>query len=235
MAQSDGNRDGKPIHLQFKGDDGSAARFFYCAKAGKKERNKGLGNSLITKIDRKKKICADSMVVVELLKKVISDTRIMSFSIDESGANIMVECQKDSLSIISTKIKRIIELKTLDYLTLSLTSDSIADVSYEKARGGNLAENVESLKKWLLTITKGNQELALGASSVALQTLLKLNKKGNWQPATNFHATVKPVTLMKYLCRMITPKNGTVLDPFMGSGSTGIAARRRLQFHWYRT
>jgi len=40
----------------------------------------------------------------------------------------------------------------------------------------------------------------------------------------NNHPTVKPVDLMKYLCRLITPPNGTVLDPFMGSGSTGIAA-----------
>ena len=41
----------------------------------------------------------------------------------------------------------------------------------------------------------------------------------------NVHPTVKPVKLMKYLCRLITPKGGTVLDPFMGSGSTGIAAK----------
>jgi len=40
----------------------------------------------------------------------------------------------------------------------------------------------------------------------------------------NFHPTVKPVDLMRYLCRLITPPNGTVLDPFMGSGSTGIGA-----------
>ena len=41
----------------------------------------------------------------------------------------------------------------------------------------------------------------------------------------NTHPTVKPVELMKYLCRLITPKGGTVLDPFMGSGSTGMAAK----------
>ena len=40
----------------------------------------------------------------------------------------------------------------------------------------------------------------------------------------NTHPTVKPVSLMAYLCRLITPPNGIVLDPFMGSGSTGIAA-----------
>lgn len=42
----------------------------------------------------------------------------------------------------------------------------------------------------------------------------------------NTHPTVKPVELMAYLCRLVTPPGGTVLDPFMGSGSTGIAASR---------
>ena len=41
----------------------------------------------------------------------------------------------------------------------------------------------------------------------------------------NTHPTVKPVELMRYLCRLVTPKGGVVLDPFMGSGSTGMAAK----------
>ena len=41
----------------------------------------------------------------------------------------------------------------------------------------------------------------------------------------NSHPTVKPFELMKYLCRLVTPKGGTVLDPVMGSGSTGMAAK----------
>lgn len=40
----------------------------------------------------------------------------------------------------------------------------------------------------------------------------------------NTHPTVKPTDLMRYLCRLVTPRGGTVLDPFMGSGSTGKAA-----------
>jgi hypothetical protein len=40
----------------------------------------------------------------------------------------------------------------------------------------------------------------------------------------NHHPTVKPTDLMRYLCRLVTPPNGTILDPFMGSGSTGKAA-----------
>jgi site-specific DNA-methyltransferase (adenine-specific) len=41
----------------------------------------------------------------------------------------------------------------------------------------------------------------------------------------NHHPTVKPVKLMEYLCRLITPLNGIILDPFMGSGTTGVAAK----------
>jgi site-specific DNA-methyltransferase (adenine-specific) len=41
----------------------------------------------------------------------------------------------------------------------------------------------------------------------------------------NNHSTVKPLTLMRYLCRLITPPKGTVLDPYMGSGSTGVACK----------
>jgi len=42
----------------------------------------------------------------------------------------------------------------------------------------------------------------------------------------NHHPTVKPVSLMLYLIRLITPPGGSVLDPFMGSGTTGVAAIR---------
>lgn len=43
-------------------------------------------------------------------------------------------------------------------------------------------------------------------------------------PSKNNHPTVKPTGLMRYLCRLVTPPEGIVLDPFMGSGSTGKAA-----------
>jgi DNA modification methylase len=41
----------------------------------------------------------------------------------------------------------------------------------------------------------------------------------------NIHPTLKPVKLMQYLIKLVTPTNGTCLDPFMGSGSTGKAAK----------
>lgn len=47
---------------------------------------------------------------------------------------------------------------------------------------------------------------------------------GRTSGARNTHPTVKPIELMRYLCRLVTPPGGTVLDPFSGSGTTGVAA-----------
>ena len=57
-----------------------------------------------------------------------------------------------------------------------------------------------------------------------------LSKNGDGSPrnmnadAKNPHPTVKPTELMRYLCRLVTPPGGLIVDPFAGSGSTGKAA-----------
>ena len=62
-------------------------------------------------------------------------------------------------------------------------------------------------------------------SAVAAGATMRHCEQANW-PARNgnHHPTVKPTDLMRYLCRLVTPAGGLVLDPFMGSGSTGKAA-----------
>ena len=50
----------------------------------------------------------------------------------------------------------------------------------------------------------------------------KANKKERGEG--NSHPTVKPLALIRYLCRLVTPPGGTLLDPFMGSGTTVLAA-----------
>lgn len=47
---------------------------------------------------------------------------------------------------------------------------------------------------------------------------------GRTAGAKNPHPTVKPIALMRYVCRLVTPPGGKILDMFMGSGSTGCAA-----------
>jgi site-specific DNA-methyltransferase (adenine-specific) len=64
----------------------------------------------------------------------------------------------------------------------------------------------------------GYAEKKAGASATVLVEQFQLNDTGN------NHPTVKPVELMKYLIKLITPPGGVVLDPFNGSGTTGMAA-----------
>ena len=49
------------------------------------------------------------------------------------------------------------------------------------------------------------------------------------RPRRNTHPTIKPVELMRWLVRLVTPEGGTVLDPFMGSGTTGMACAFELR------
>lgn len=110
-----------PREVETIGDSGSAARFFYCAKVSRSERNMGCGN---------------------------------------------------------------------------LTDKDIAYKEYRDAM-----ENTDSF-----------------VSKYPDGTDRPMNK------VKNNHPTVKPIALMSYLCRLVTPPKGIVLDPFMGSGSTGIGA-----------
>ena len=64
--------------------------------------------------------------------------------------------------------------------------------------------------------------LACGQSPARFTYCAKASKSDRGEG--NVHPTVKPTDLMRYLCRLVTPPGGTVLDPFTGSGSTGKAA-----------
>ena len=65
---------------------------------------------------------------------------------------------------------------------------------------------------------KSNTRVGNAAERAAGITHVELQK------VKNIHPTVKPTDLMRYLCRLVTQPGGTVLDPFMGSGTTGKAA-----------
>jgi len=54
----------------------------------------------------------------------------------------------------------------------------------------------------------------------------KASKSDRNSGAGNTHPTVKPTNLMRYLCRLVTPAGGAVLDPYMGSGTTGVACHQ---------
>ena len=90
-------------------------------------------------------------------------------------------------------------------------------MSYKRS-GGEFIDNIpnQEEKSWFVT-----EE----GSAARFFYCPKTSKSERHNGDANTHPTVKPVDLMRYLCRLVTPKGGTVLDPFMGSGSTGMAAK----------
>jgi DNA modification methylase len=89
------------------------------------------------------------------------------------------------------------------------------------------AEFIESTKgRWPANlIHDGSEEVvALLGEAARFFYCAKASKKDRGEG--NNHPTVKPTDLMRYLCRLVTPPNGIVLDPFMGSGSTAVASIR---------
>ena len=94
--------------------------------------------------------------------------------------------------------------------------------------GGLSREGGEARLQWsgrwpANLIHDGSNEAALALKSGARFFYSAKTGKDDRETDNN-HPTVKPTTLMAYLCRLVTPPGGTVLDPFMGSGSTGKAA-----------
>jgi site-specific DNA-methyltransferase (adenine-specific) len=71
-----------------------------------------------------------------------------------------------------------------------------------------------------------NATQRLNASPSRIQNGVVTGPRSPQTKYNNNHPTVKPTDLMAYLIRLVTPKNGITLDPFMGSGSTGKAAVR---------
>jgi hypothetical protein len=91
---------------------------------------------------------------------------------------------------------------------------------------GTFAKPVPGLGRWPANlIHDGSDEVVeLMPSTARFFYCAKASKKDRDDGCKNTHPTVKPTDLMAYLCRLVTPPNGTILDPFTGSGSTGRGA-----------
>lgn len=140
----------------------------------------------------------------------------------------MLSCMSGLLALFQPKCKFTISTetssttvsKTLNWLARSLTRDITADANCVKASGGSLADAAERGIRQI-TITSAGTESILGAGHA--QSAMQLRISGRAKPGTA-HPTVKPVRLMRWLLRLVVPRGGIVLDPFCGSGTTGVAA-----------
>jgi hypothetical protein len=101
-------------------------------------------------------------------------------------------------------------------------ADGTEDRSQSWARTGHKIATINAGRWPANFIHDGSEEATdlLGASA----RFFYCAKASKADRGENHHPTVKPTDLMRYLCRLVTPPSGIVLDPFMGSGSTGKAA-----------
>jgi DNA modification methylase len=223
----------RPNGTQHDDNGGSAARFFYCAKASKKDRDEGLDSMKLVVL--KLHSCESNStqqdqsatLLVNMEASLLKATEEFGTNLKNGsewsttlfGNRFTEQFQKECKSTTSTETRLTIESKILNALQHSITSDCTLVANSEMESGGNLAANVELLNTLTFTINE-KMALALGASNVQSTMQLKISVKNG----RNVHSTVKPTALMRYLCRLVTPPGGIVLDPFMRSGSTGKAA-----------
>lgn len=64
-----------------------------------------------------------------------------------------------------------------------------------------------------------------GSAARFFYTAKASQSERNWGTEKNIHPTVKPLDLMRYLVKLVTPKGGVCLDPFLGSGTTAVACK----------
>lgn len=225
---------------EFTGDSGSASRFFksiiYQAKASKKERNIGLNGSAIIMV--KYSICKDKNTTPEerevklLVAMDTSQERVICVSGIESknasewstvlfGRKLMEKYQKDIGFITKTETKLTTTSLILNWLIHLLTNEYTLDVNCETESGTSPVANVEKCNTLVTTINE-KMVSALGVKNVVSGTQLRISVK----EGSNFHSTVKPIALMEYLINMVSKEGQIILDPFMGSGTTGMACKK---------
>lgn len=210
-------------------------RFMYCAKASKRDRNSGLDSSTEVIIEWSQSLESSTWENEARKVRLLVDTEqspprvtgafgaqnndATAWSTLLFGSGTTGQSQQGSMCTTKTKTGCTTTSEILSFCRSSITSASTQDALLEMASHGSHAENVD-LSTLSITTTNELMASALGAEHVALPMRLKISASA----AKSGHPTVKPVELMSWLVRLVTPPNGLVLDPFMGSGSTGKAA-----------
>jgi len=224
------------VRIEF--DSGSAARFFYCAKSSPDERrldgcesimiqcrvSSTQGDSQWEDVEMVVRLRVDTgrsqpkvIAVSGAQKHDVTEWNTFLFGNSTTGQSLM-----GTASIIATGTSSTIKSKTLKSLRRSITSECTADAICATASGGSPAVNAELGTLSLITTSTWLASV-LGVESAALPMQLRISAS----EGKTAHPTVKPLELIQYLIRLVTPPGGTVLDPFLGSGTTAAAAHRQ--------
>lgn len=221
-----------------RGDTGSAARFFYQAQHDDSFPRKGCYNGECQDQNQAQS-SARTAASNSSLQSLLDDTVQSAAAIWPSLAGILSSGATDLSTIATPSESRLIN-EAVTAAILPIAFESSRESLHEKHSpcGSRVSVAVTKSQTGTTTITaslfRSDGSAARAMSSITPTSLdlggqvprfkyaAKASKKDRGEG--NNHVTVKPTELMRYLCRLVTPPGGVVLDPFMGSGSTGKAA-----------
>lgn len=205
-------------------DSGGASRFFYTTKATSAERP--FYWRLPCNCETIKP-CAETS-----RQRDIGDSRSgegKSWNMSTSGNATTVPSLVGTTSTTETATSSTTRPPTSSSSPSSNTSASIPAANCETASGGNPAQFVESSSQSTLSTgisAPKDGRFTGGAAPATSPALSGTSVCANCGASARreSHATVKPLDLMRWLVRLVTPPGGVVLDPFAGSGTTLEAA-----------
>lgn len=212
-----------------------AARFFYQAKEKRSERWQYLTCNCETVIlsawekeDRNQVGQTDSTLRRRAISGGTSEGDSSS-NTSTSGQKPTGRSRQGTLSITSTETSKTTASKICDSSAPPNTNGCTADANCETGCGGSLAESAEKCSPSMPGTFICRQRDGRCTGVVVNATSPLWSSKNvcavcGSEVKRTAHPTQKPIELMRYLVRLVTPPGGLILDPFMGSGSTGKAA-----------
>lgn len=224
--------DGEPAH-----------RFYFIAKPSKSEKDYGLNykaiKSVSISITHNDKTLFHSTIkrrnewLKAIEKGLISIRTSGAISEDEQSENIflyMNQCMEmylkamTSTTLISTPAITISLIYNW-FLNQSIDEYTPQTIFLQPMEAGK--RNVSHVGTYtnLICLISDEEKILLEHKDGVDNALINIQLNITLKDATNDHLTIKPLKLMRHLVKLVTPTNGIVLDPYMGSGTTGKAAK----------
>ena len=230
-----------------EGSEGSAARFFKCCTYDPKHAILKVciknGNVNIVESDLKTMSAIEKIALMySALKNATHNSDLLNQNLNALSAEKSVDSTEISfvqnlVAILTGGTTELTgEMRVISLWLKKLTQEQLLNILIQT---NNLAWYAEKKTEELIDTMRIIQDLKIlygyvdhaiySSTQARFKYQSKASKKDRNeglpedQPST--HPTVKPTKLMQYLVRLVTPKGGTVLDPFMGSGSTGKACK----------
>lgn len=216
------------------GGGGSAARFFKQIEVTDAEWLENLSPALIADSTLSMSKLADAIAQSDAAISALPEGRQLNVLKAPSTSVTPSESKLIATSVI-TAIQSIASASLLAQQPerLSLSHSHVSVVARQTPTGimmitASLSSSAGCAESITFSITPKSLavgEKVCGQSSARFMYCAKASRKDRNEGCEgNGHPTVKPTNLMRYLCRLVTPPGGVVLDPFAGSGSTGKAA-----------